>query len=156
MGMRETIYIKQPPFSVNSMFYRDQRIKTGAARDWERQVLHQLSWSSTSEKLAKLRDAFDPSKHAYKVTMIAYYPLKTFYTKAGSISAKTMDCSNWEKPLQDLIFSPRYFDQEPPAGCKNLNCDDKFVVSLLSKKLPKDIEEPELVVRITIIDKPKI
>lgn len=148
--MRESFTIQLKPFSINAMYYGDGRTKTQAARDWSYQVFHKLSQEGIKTKLKKLRDHFDHKKHGYVVRLSATYPEKLFYRKAGGISAKTMDISNWEKPLIDLLFLPKYFDQEPPYGCENLNIDDKYIVGLSSRKQPG--EGQQMRISITVVN----
>lgn len=122
------------PFSINAMYYKGNFGKTAAAKDWCYQVFHALSTEENQKKLHGLRESFDPKKHCHYVSMWAVYPEKEFQTKSGGISARTQDCSNFEKPLLDCFFLPKYFTEPAPYGCKNLNTDDRSVVSLNSYK----------------------
>ena len=132
--MKREFNLDIKPFSINAMYYGDGRTKTQAARDWSYQIFHRLSQEAIAKSLAELRSYFETDKHSYQVDFVVTYPKDKFYTKKGSISARTMDLSNWEKPLIDLIFLPKYFDKEPPYGCKNLNIDDKYITKLSSSK----------------------
>lgn len=139
------------------MYYGDQRIKTQAAREWTERVIHQLNWKSTSEKLEKLRTAFDPKKHVYSIKMTAMYPEKDYYTKGdGTLSSRTQDISNWEKPLIDIVFLKKYFEEIGRLHCENLNTDDKYICSMHSRKLPTKSEHHEIRLTIAIIDKPSV
>lgn len=51
----------------------------------------------------------------------AYYPAHIFRTQEGELSGRTIDITNYEKPLQDLLF-------------KVLNLNDKLVKKLISEK----------------------
>jgi len=66
------------------------------------------------------------------------------------LSSKAFDVSNMKKPLIDLIFLPKYFNQKPPYGAKNLNIDDKYITDLSSKKRISPTDEPyiEAVLRV--------
>ncbi len=116
------------------MYYGDGRNKTQAAREWSYRIMHQLSLPQNQEQLEKIRASFDRNKHCFQLSMRALYPKNILYKKDGTISAKSMDLTNWEKPLVDLLFLPKYFDVPSPYGCKNINCDDKYVTSMYSTK----------------------
>lgn len=134
--MKAIITLPLKTFSVNQMYYGNRQIKTVAAKEWSYTVFHELSKKHNQEELLKLREYFDPSKHVYVLNMTAYYPKEILFTKKGYISGRAHDITNWEKPLVDLIFHPKYFDISTPYGCKNLNIDDKFVTDCYSKKRP--------------------
>lgn len=136
--MTEEFILPIKAFSINKMYYRDRAVKTTEARQWTFNVFDILSQPDNEEKLANLREFFDKKKHAYTIEMTAYYPEKYYFTKAGDLSSRTFDISNWEKPLIDLIFLPKYFKQLPPTGCKNLNVDDRYLKKMVSEKLPSD------------------
>lgn len=120
------------------MYYRDRSVKTTEARHWTYEVFDVLNQSENQEKLENLRNFFEKKKHAYCVELIAYYPEELYYTKAGDMSSRTFDISNWEKPLIDLIFLPKYHKQTAPNGCPNLNVDDRYLKKMSSLKLPSD------------------
>jgi hypothetical protein len=109
------------PFSINAAYANGGnggRFKTQAFNEWQSEVFFQLSQAPNSVALKELREYFDSKKHKYEVQLIASYPKKEFYTKDGSISAKT------------------HIPQ--PYGCKNLNIDDKFLTKCISEKVPSD------------------
>lgn len=149
------LVLKVKPFSINAMYY-NSRVKTTEAREWSGHVFNQLSWSKNQVILAKIRDEFDPHKHSIEVELIAYYPQEIYFTKDGKISGKTIDCSNWEKPLIDLIFLPKYYGQIVPNGCDNLNIDDKFISKICSEKLPADLDDHVITVQIKLVEKSKV
>lgn len=132
--MREVFKLSGPSFSINSVTGADKRYKTSEARDWECGVLHQLNSKENGEKFEKLRSHFDANKHAFAVTIVVEYPREKFLTKKGTVSAHTHDVSNYEKPLIDLFFLPKYYNQPDPYGAPNLNCDDKFITRMYSQK----------------------
>lgn len=133
--MRETFHLTGKPFSVNAMFYKDGRTKTQDWREWSARVFHQLSTESNLKKLSNLRNAFDASLHHVHVSLTVYYPREDFYNRNGEVSAKTMDVTNFEKPLVDLFCDKRYFETPYPYGCQNLNINDKYITQLLSRKV---------------------
>lgn len=120
------------------MYYKGNFGKTAAAKDWTYKVFHALSTPENLKKLQELREIFDPKIHCHYVSMWAVYPEKELYTKSGGVSARTQDCSNWEKPLLDCFFLPKYFTEPAPYGCLNLNTDDRSVVQLVSAKVEGD------------------
>ena len=132
--MKIEFSIPVKPFSINSMYYGDARTKTTAAREWSYQVFHELSTEEILTKLKELREEFDPLKHCYHIKLTAHYPKAEMYTRKGAVSAKTIDTTNWEKPLVDLIFLPKHFEKSTPYGCQNLNIDDKYITSMHSSK----------------------
>lgn len=132
------------------MSYRDKRHKTAEAHEWSHTVLHYLSQEPNKQSLKELREHFEPKKHAYKLDLTFYYPHEILHTKDGRISAKSHDISNIEKPLIDLIFLPKYFDQTPPYGAQNLKIDDKYILEMTSRK--KAATEHGIDVNIEIIE----
>lgn len=110
------------PFSINNYHYRDKRHKTADARDWERQVDIQLQSHLTA--FADIAAAYKNKPTAYFVLNLhAYYPPQSFFTQSGEVSGRTVDSSNWEKPMQDMLF-------------KALGLNDKLVKRLVSEKSP--------------------
>jgi len=122
------------PFSINQVHYRDGKRKTVECREWECTIFNALSAPAILKDMAELKTAFDPVKHAFAVKLTCYYPKEMFITQNGNISAKTMDITNWEKPLIDLIFLDKYDVAAPPLGIKNIQVDDKYIASMQSRK----------------------
>jgi len=122
------------PFSVNALYYGDGRTKTQKYYDWSFRLFDRLSHPEIQKGLEFFRDAFDPKKHVYVLRLTAYYPEEIYFRRAGGISAKTMDISNWEKPLVDCLFLPKHHSNKPPYGSPNLNIDDRYLISLSSSK----------------------
>jgi hypothetical protein len=131
------------------MHYSDARTKTTEYHEWASNIMHQLSYKANKLALAELREKFDPKKHDFVVHMSAIYPPNIFTTKEGILSSRTIDCSNWEKPLIDLFFDKQYFDRPSPYGCENLNINDKHIIRLMSLKKPGTANQ--LVVSIKIV-----
>lgn len=139
--MIEQIFIHNlKPISINSVYGSIGQgfYKTTSATEWTYQVFDALSTDENIDKFKRLRDYFDPNKHTYSIKLIATYPHAEFITKKGRISSRTIDITNWEKPLIDCIFLPKFFDSTPPYGCANLNMDDKFLTEMSSKKKAGD------------------
>jgi hypothetical protein len=141
------------PLSINSTYGTRQggRFKTNKAQDWTCSVFHLLDTEEYKAQFKQLREHFDPTKHAYKVDLVANYPAQLYFNKQGLVSSKTIDQSNWEKSIIDCFFLPKFFGAQSPAGCDNLNMDDRFITDLSSCKRPSD-EGHSLVVTITVVD----
>lgn len=107
-----TLQIK--PFSVNSMYYATRKVKTKEYRAWEEQVLAQLKHVQGLEALKEFKN--------FTFEMHVEYPEHIFYNSKGEISSKTVDKSNDEKALIDVIFG------------QYLNLNDKYIVRLVSGK----------------------
>lgn len=105
-----------------------------------------LKSSQMQSALQELKEEFDPTKHCIKVEITCYYPHEIFFTKKGTISAKTFDLSNVEKPIVDVIFLEKYATNT----IKNLGIDDKFITDLNSKKRPSS--EHSINIRIQLDD----
>lgn len=142
------------PFSINATYYGNGRIKTSEAREWEMNIFYRLSTPENEEKFSELRAAFDSSKHALSVLIVAYYPEVQFYTKKGNISNKiVLDMSNGEKLLLDCMMLSKHALKESPQGCQNLQIDDKELVNMLSFKRPTKSGEPRIEVTFQIVNK---
>lgn len=148
--MKIEFFLPLEPFSVNAMYYRDKRHKTQAFRDWELRVMQALNSDDVQQKLHKLRTDFKQDRHCFAVEFCFQFP--NLLNKAGDISSRCEDLSNVEKPLLDLLFLPKYHVQDFPYGVKNVNCDDKHVLSLKSTKV---IGPSGIGIKIKLIPKPR-
>ncbi|MBV6514162.1 MAG: hypothetical protein FMNOHCHN_03752 [Ignavibacteriaceae bacterium] len=153
--MRRSFTLKVKPFSVNAMYYGDKRVKTSEARNWSYNIFHNLNNVEVQQYLTELRSFFNPDLHVYNLHLVAYYPSHVFTTKDGRISGKTMDVTNWEKPLVDLLFLPKYFSEPPPYGCHNLNVDDRFLTKVLSEKRQSPDDNYYIHIAIKVSKKPQ-
>jgi len=109
-------------------------VRTTAARKWGAEVFKQID--KYREEIISFRGLFNPLEHCLHFELIFYYPIKLFYNKQNSVSAKTMDLSNVEKPLIDLLTQEKYADRPFPDGAENFRIDDRFITSLYSRKKP--------------------
>lgn len=150
INMKHTILLPVKALSINKYKCRDQRYLTSAAKDFISTVLHLISEEKNAAKLKELRDYFNPKKHMHKVSITQYYPNDEFFTAEGSISSRTMDCSNFEKVLIDILLLPKHYGNSPPNTAQNLKIDDKFIVDLNSKKRPSMASDHLLEVEIEI------
>lgn len=152
--MVEEIVLQVKPFSINASSHRDQRFKTPEYRQWCAEVFSQLNSDEQQGKLRKLREFFNESKHCVEVEITAFYPKAKLLTKARQISATTVDLSNAEKILIDVLFGAKFHAAEFPLGCPNLNLNDKYIISMSSKKDVSPDELHHVVVNIKIVNNP--
>jgi len=83
-------------------------------------------------------------KHAIEVNLVHEIERKTFFNAKGEVSMRSKDLSNIEKPLIDLIFSPRYIER----GIPTIGIDDHFITKLYSEKKPGPINKISLIISI--------
>lgn len=134
--MKAVLILNSEPFSVNRMYYHKdgKAIRRQEARNWAYGVFGQLAQPYNASQIAKFKDHFDFKSMAIKVTISVFYARHKLFNKAGTISSQSMDCSNFEKPLIDLMFDKRYSSRTPPEGAPNLELDDKYILELISTK----------------------
>lgn len=106
-------------FSINAAYYKNRFIKTMEFRDWQTLVLEHLN---DIKLLDDLRLEYERVGGVFAVELTFVYPYPIYYNKQKTISSKTFDLSNVEKPLLDVIFGDR------------LGINDKYVVELNSAK----------------------
>ena len=138
------------PFSINGMYYSQKAVKTQAAREWTYDVFSELSSEKNRRAMEELGEAFDPGSQYFRIKLIAFYPKKYLLTKANAISAKSIDITNWEKPLVDLIFLPKHQQKEEPFGCQNIGYDDRYICEMSSCKMPWEHSDHGIIVEIEI------
>lgn len=153
--MKATLHIPVEPLSVNAMHYRDKRFKSAKCKQWETMVLLALTSEQSQQEMKNIRESYKQGVHCFKVHLTAVYPVNHFFTKSGIVSNKTLDCSNWEKPIVDLLFLPKYHSQSPPSGCPNINVDDRFITSLSSEKTFGECDKPHMIAEIELVDSPR-
>ena len=146
--MKVHLDLHLPAFSINAVYTKNRCWKTSEYKEWSSNVFHQLNSDHNLEKLEQIRNAFNSKTDGFIVTLIHFYPKETLFTNKGSISSRSHDLSNIEKPLIDLLFLPTYFNQPHPYGCKNLNVDDKFILELHSYKKPALKHKIEITIEI--------
>lgn len=134
------------PISVNSMYYGERRHgKRPEAINWSEQVLYSLRNYET-EFLA-INKLFNPKKHSYSITLIMNVPRDIFYTKAGEMSSRVIDLSNFEKPTIDLLMLKKFYGTNYPKQAINLNTDDRYLRKLISEKVPADEWSIDVIIR---------
>lgn len=148
--MRVKFSLAIEPFSINNVSYKNKQFKTADYRQWEQRTFTKLAMAEPQAALKKLREAFDPKQHAFAVKFTFNRP--GFFTSKGEISAQSMDLSNVEKQLLDVLFLPKFNNLPVPYGAPNINADDKFVISLQSRKKFGPAERIDI--SIALINKP--
>jgi Holliday junction resolvase RusA-like endonuclease len=106
-------------YSINKMYYATRKVLTKEARAWQDNVVAQLGPYDLASK-GPLIDG-KPLRVEIEVT----YPMNIFYNTHGLISSKTMDCSNVEKSIIDVVFG-------------QLGVNDKYIIELYSTKRAGD------------------
>ena len=146
--MKVHFTIKSKPFSVNKAYYKNRQL-TAEARTWRQDFLLQLQQTSVLQQIRELKQQFLPERNVLAVSYDYYYPREILYTKSGAISKRSMDLTNIEKLVQDNLFESRYNGREIDGIIiENFDIDDKFIVSLHSRKLAHDLQYHEI--RITV------
>ena len=131
--------LNAPPFSVNKAYYKKSFTRTKECREWGNDILFQLLDHHIQRDIERFRLAFAKKKFSSVGMHIQFHiPQSVFYTKKGDISRRSMDLSNVEKLLIDLIFDPRFCGRDLGDGelAKNLSMDDKLITKLISEKIP--------------------
>jgi len=118
------------PYSVNAYYYGNRSIKKTEARNWEHSMIELLKPEECQKQLEHLKELFDPKKHCITISILCLYPEEIFFTQKGTISAKTFDVSNVEKPIIDVIFLEKY----ATTKITNVGIDDKFIIDMHSYK----------------------
>jgi len=136
--MKVSFIINACPFSINKMYYRKTFTRTENARNWGRIVCSSLNDAHAQQQMDKFREYFDENTMGIKISLTFYYPHDILFNKSGSISSRSQDQTNVEKPLVDLLFDPKYNNRPVPDGVRNLNLNDKIVTDLVSKKRPSN------------------
>jgi len=143
-------YFPFKPFSINSMYYRNRSIITTEARNWQSSVLRCIEDISSQKRIKEFKDYYDPKINALEIEVQSYYLESDLITKNGTLSSKTFDLSNVEKPIIDLLTSKTYSTEI----CSNLEIDDKNCIRLISLK--GIANEPALIVIVRKINKSEL
>lgn len=132
------------PFSINNTYTRNVKYKSNAFNKWRKTVLEALNCPSNLSQCQSLADTFNPALHSFYVTITVFYPTEKFFVQGskgkspkGAISSRTMDLTNTEKVLIDLIFN------------KTISIDDRYISDLKSEKRPS--EGFKTLVRISLV-----
>lgn len=115
MRIEFTLPIKA--YSINSYMYATRKVITKEARVWSDNVKKLLK---EQKCLEEFKDKFNYEPISIYISI--HYPKHVFYNKEGTISSKTIDVSNTEKILIDLIFKD------------TMELNDKYIVYMESSK----------------------
>ena len=124
------LFPRRRGFSVNQSFYRATYTRTRECRAWGEEIIKDLMTPLNKAII----DANRPqvmAAFAITVRLTFYIPYEKFYTKAGKIAKTSLDLTNVEKNLVDLLFHTKY-------NTVNLNKDDVNIVSIVSRKVPSN------------------
>lgn len=113
--------IQHKPFSINAWTYSDKRHKTKEAKEWQASLV--LALEPYAKELREMAEDWRKSGGCFKVSYTAIYPPHIFLNKGKQISSKTIDITNHEKVLQDVIFGDI------------MSINDKSVIECVSKKV---------------------
>lgn len=136
--------VTAPPFSVNKAYYLKSynsktatKIRTKECRDWGDGIL--LEIQPQKEEMIAFQKQFNEKLHALRINLVFGVPKEKFFTKAGHISIASCDITNIEKLLVDVIFDERFNGRALSGGLvSNLNINDKFIVQMVSTKVPSN------------------
>lgn len=118
-------------FSINKAYYKQTFNRTRECRDWAHGIVAALQTPDNLAAVYAFKQKFDASNDAIGVFFKFGVPRSAFYTKSNDISRFSLDLTNVEKLLLDIIFDKKY-------GHHALDLDDKLVVQLVSEKVPAD------------------
>ena len=142
--------IKAKPFSVNKAYYKNRQL-TQEARTWREDFLLQLQTPEALQQIQSLKQAWNSQKHALSVSYDFFYPYNLLLTKKGEVSKRSMDLTNIEKLVQDNLFEHRYNGREIDGIIiENFDIDDKFIVSLQSRKLGHNLPHHEILITVQL------
>lgn len=145
------LIFNSPPFSINSAYYRNRQ-RTKECRAWGNQIHSQMSQPSVAAAIKLFKQSLD-SHTKLSVELNFKYPEKKLYTIKGEVSRRSMDLSNIEKLLIDLIFDKRFQDRITDCGniVESLEEDDKKIMKLISTKSLSDDDTYQIEAIISII-----
>lgn len=133
--MKQVIKLSVPAISINAAYYNNKRFGyRSEVKEWIGAVCWELSQHDNKEALRTLRENFDQEKHGFKVDITFFTP--KFFNKAGQISAHSMDVGNASKIILDVLFTEPFFGTNSSMKCENICHDDRFIIELVTKKLP--------------------
>ena len=148
--MLVSFVIKSKPFSVNKAYYKNRQL-TQEARTWREDFLLQLQKPEVLQQIQSLKQAWHSTKHALHVSYDFFYPYNLLLTKKGEVSKRSMDLTNIEKLVQDNLFEHRYNGREiDGVVIENFDIDDKFIVSLQSRKLGHNLPHHEILITVQL------
>jgi hypothetical protein len=140
------------PFSINKFYYKRSKTRTTQARKWGDDICKLLSGKEVQSAIEVCRSNFNPLIHHLEVSYNFHIPTDRFYTKEGKISRRSMDLTNIEKPLQDILFCGRFYER----GVLNFNIDDQYITTLTSRKMASNTGKYFIEVEVEILPLPHL
>ena len=133
------IYAK--PFSINKLYYNNKgHGKTQAALEWSYNVLGQIH--NYGDELAVLNSAQKAANCG--IFLHLKFSIPKLRAKSGQISKLSVDITNGEKSIADLLMLPKYHGDNVPYTARNLNLDDCWITFMVSQKIPGDEHKIEI------------
>lgn len=159
-----TLKLKSKPISTNSAYYKRNRAFNEATRKWRANFFKELMRDANQKVIDDIKSAFNPDKHALRVSFTWYQPRDILFTNSGNLSLRSMDVDNCLKIPTDCLFDQKYNDTwlskrtgkevslySKLLKLRNLGLNDKFIFDTRSIKLPSD-DDFHLVVNIEIVE----
>lgn len=132
--MKVNFTIEGKAFSINKTYTRDIRFRSSEFKEWYTLTKTSIQEHDAYKSLLELADDFKSKGGTIVMSLQIVYPFWAFRNKQGEISARTLDVTNYEKGLVDLLLQ----------DCLQIN--DKNLVKLTSSKC----EGPTYQVRIEV------
>lgn len=150
-----SLKLDAPPFSINSAYYKKSKVRTQKCRAWGDRIHAQLSQPENAKKIVDFRTKIE-EKSFIHAELRFYYPKSKLYTKRGGISRLSMDLSNIEKMLIDLLFDKKYTGRISDANLpiQTLCADDKLLTRLTSEKIVSPDNTYTTVVELSLFSLP--
>lgn len=139
------------PFSTNSAYVRKTFNLNGECRLWRKTVIKALKMPQNQAVMDQVRDTFFSPVHGIVAHITFNLSYMTYFTLKGDVSAKSMDLSNIEKLLIDIIFDERFFER---GEIRNCNINDKYILKLHSEKNP--VLTSNIVVDLHVYERPSL
>lgn len=133
------------PFSINSAYYKRTMTLTRECRAWRESIQMACCTKENLLYLHEFRDSFERMRllgpTGIYIAIEHRMPYGTFWTTKGEISRRSMDITNIEKLLVDVLFDPKFAER---GDLDNLRIDDKYITEMVSKKSACDSYEIEV------------
>lgn len=144
-----------PPFSINSAYYKKSKVRTQKCRAWGDAIHAQISLPDVARQIVDFRTKIH-EKSFIHAELRFYYPSSKLYTQRGGISRLSMDLSNIEKMLIDLIFDKKYTGRISDANLpiETLCADDKLLTRLVSEKIVSPQDAYTTVIELSLFSLP--
>lgn len=139
------------PYSINNAYYKKTFTMTAECRVWRKTVIKALKSKENQQVMDEIRETFFSAIHGLVVKIRFGIPYSTYWTQKGDINSKSMDLSNVEKLLIDIICDERFYER---GEIRNCNVNDKYILNLISEKTPSLLST--IVVELYIYERPTL